>query len=132
MNLKSLINFLKSLINLFKSFSFFQNTAICLTFVSAFFLISAGLSMSAQDIVNLSQERPFAAFNVDVARSLMKQQANTTVGFSILLISFVFQMSNLFREKRFFDVKVSIKVGIISVIFSALVFFLGYYSSHLI
>ncbi len=88
--------------------------------------------MSAQDIVNLSQERPFAAFNVDVARSLMKQQANTTVGFSILLISFVFQMSNLFREKRFFDVKVSIKVGIISVIFSALVFFLGYYSSHLI
>lgn len=104
--------------------TFIQLTALCLTLISAFFLIRAPFFLSTKDIVSLSSTT-YDGFNVDVLRNLAKQQANTRVGFCILLLSFIFQTVNLLWPIIYLDIN---RNGvIISIIVSILFLILGLY-----
>jgi len=108
--------------------TFIQITALCLTFVAAFFLIKGNLTLSTQDITKITQTR--YSYNKEVVFNLAGQQADTMVGFSILMISFGLQMANSLWEMRYCDFAVNKKGLIISIIVSALILILGWYISN--
>lgn len=76
------------------SFTFKGISAICLTLISAFFLIKGTLFLSSKEIYMISGA-PFGGENKEFAISLLQQQLDTRIGFSSLLLSFILQMFNL-------------------------------------
>ena len=105
--------------------SFVQFTALFLTFVAAVFLIKGNLTLSVPDIAKITQTG-FLYYNKEVVFNLAGQQADTIVGFAILMISFGLQMGNSLWEMRFSDFGVNKKGLIISIVVSALIFFVGW------
>lgn len=109
-----------------------QVTAIGLTFFSAVFLLKGSLGLSAQDMVDLSVAGAIAgmANNVDVAESLAKQNADTWVGFALLLLSFGFQMVDLFWPVRSGDEGMRQAGALIGLCVSTIIFLIGLYGNH--
>jgi len=110
--------------------SFVQFTALCLTLVAAIFLIKGNLTLSIQDIAKITQTT--YSYNKEVVLNLSGQQADTMVGFFILMISFGLQMANSLWEMRFVDFAVNKNGLIISLIVSALIFILAWYISNVL
>ena len=111
--------------------TFIQFTALWLTLVSAGFLIKGSLLLSVKDIVNLSAS-PFLGHNIEVVRNLANQQADTRVGFSILLFSFFLQMINSLWPIRWKDFAINIKGVVISIIVSLLILGSGLYATNVL
>lgn len=97
-----------------------QITALALTLESAIFLARGNLGLSAEVIAQLS--RTGWGHNLDVAKSLSKQRADTWVGVVLLLIAFGLQLGNTLWPMRIKDFEVSWLGAVIAVLFSALAF----------
>jgi len=102
-----------------------QFTAMWLTIVSAIFLIKGSLALSPQDILELSATKYGA--NLAVTANLAGQQADTRVGFAILVISFTLQLSVTFWEMKWGQFSTDKRGVIISLAICALIFFVGVY-----
>jgi len=111
--------------------TFIQFTALCLTFVAAIFLIKGNLTLSTQDIAKITKTG-FLLYNKEVVFNLAGQQADTMVGFFILMISFGLQMANSLWEMRYVDFAVNKNGLIISIVVSALILILAWYISNLL
>ncbi len=90
--------------------TFVQVLALTSVLMSSFFLIRGTLYLSKMDLAELSSTK--WGYNLNVAKNLCHQRSNTIVGFTLLLLSFGLQMSNLLWSLRWCDFKVS-KAGVI-------------------
>jgi presenilin-like A22 family membrane protease len=67
--------------------------------VGAFFLAKAIISVSPSQIIE--QTAPKIGFNSELVKSVSFQQANSLVGFSLILMSFVLQLIAIYLDERF-------------------------------
>jgi len=65
--------------------------------LSSFFLIQGNLSLSVEDIAELSTSK--IGFNLNVAQNLCRQQANTKVGFLLVFGCWLLQFYNIISQK---------------------------------
>ena len=99
-----------------------QMTALILTLEAAIFLARGNLGLSAQVIAELSSTK--WGYNLDVAKSLAGQRADTWIGLVLILIAFILQLVNSLWPMRWMDFSVSKSGVVISVIVSGLAFLL--------
>ena len=110
--------------------TFIQTLALLITLFSSLFLAKGTLTLSTMDLAELS--KPKWDYNLDVAKNLCHQRADTVVGFSLLLLSYFLQLINLLFPLRWQDFLVS-KPGIaIAIIVAILIFFGSYYISNVL
>ena len=69
--------------------------------IATIFLVKGGLSLSLQDIAELS--KPKYGYNLVVVSSLCNQKIDTMIGFIFILIAFSLQMVNLSVPMRWVD-----------------------------
>lgn len=74
-------------------YTFIQVAALYLTLSSAVFLLKGNLSLSPQSIAELSSTK--VGYNMTIATSLAKQNADTWIGLVLLLVAFFLQMWTL-------------------------------------
>jgi len=91
--------------------------------MSSFFLIRGTLALSKKDLAELSSTK--FGYNLDVAKNLCRQRSDTTTGFTLLLFSFLLQLSNMLWEMRIKDFNVNKTGIIIAIIVSILIFFIA-------
>jgi len=103
--------------------TFIQITALTLTLEAAIFLARGNLGLSVEVIAQLA--RTGWGYNLDVAKSLSHQQADTWIGVILLLAAFGLQMGNTLWPMRWKDFGVSWLGVVIAVLFSALAFWLA-------
>jgi hypothetical protein len=102
--------------------------------LSSFFLINSVLYLSKQDIASLSETK--WGYNLDVAKNLSHQRADTVVGFSLLLFAFFLQMFNLCWEMRACDFAINWKGILIALIVSCILWLVAnkvsnyFYTKH--
>ncbi len=107
--------------------TFIQVLALCLTLIASFFLLRPNLGLSVQNVAEVSKSK--WGYNLDVAKNLVSQAADTKVGLVFLLMAFFLQMGNLVWPMRIQDFGVS-KIGIaLAVVLSLVVFPVGLYIS---
>jgi len=81
--------------------TFIQSTVLLLTLISSFFLIKGTFNSSTEDIAKLASTG--WGYNLSIARNLAEQQADTKVGFWLLLLSFFLQTINSLWPMRYQD-----------------------------
>jgi hypothetical protein len=69
--------------------TFIQCAAFLQAVISAVLLIKGGISISVKDMAELSQTK--WDFSLAVLKNLVRQKADTIVGFSLLMLSVIFQ-----------------------------------------
>lgn len=106
--------------------TFFQISALSLTLVSAFFFVRGNISLSPENIARLSELRA-GGFNENLVKSLSSQNADTTIGFCLLIASFFCQFVDSLWPKRWKDFSID-KFGVIlAIVASIIVFVVLYY-----
>ena len=85
--------------------TFVQVASAGLTVTSAFFLLKVNLGLSPKTLAELASTK--WGHNLEVARSLCRQWADTWVGLALLLLAFAFQLWNLNWPFRYQDFEVS-------------------------
>ena len=110
--------------------TFIQTLALLTILFSSFFLIKGTLALSKTDLAELS--KPKWDYNLDVAKNLCHQRADTVVGFSLLLLSFFLQVINLFWEMRWQDLLINKTGMVLAIAIAILIFFASYYASNLL
>lgn len=108
--------------------TFIQVTALSLVLMSSFFLIKGVISLSAQDIIKLSQT-PFGGTYMRMVKNLTQQKSDTIVGFVLLLASFFLSLINFLWLLRIDDFRVSPAGVITALLVSAAIFLVAYKSS---
>jgi len=103
--------------------TFLQVLALTFVLMSSFFLIRGTLALSKKDLAELSSTK--FGYNLDVAKNLCRQRSDTTTGFTLLLFSFLLQLSNMLWEMRIKDFNVNKTGIIIAIIVSILIFFIA-------
>jgi hypothetical protein len=73
--------------------SFFRLAAVLVTLMAACFLSEGSLTLTAEQIAELSTTK--LCYNADVARSLAAQEANARVGLIAVLVAFLLQLLSL-------------------------------------
>ena len=104
--------------------TFIQILALLIALFSSLFLVKGTLALSTMDLAELS--KPKWDYNLDVAKNLCHQRADTVVGFSLLLLSYFLQLINLLFPMRWQDFLVS-KTGLVIAIIVAILIFFGFY-----
>ena len=79
--------------------------------------------MSIKDMAELSAAK--WNYNLDLLRSLVKQKADTEVGFSLLLLSFVLQLLHWLLPYGIGDLGIDRRGVILAIIISIAIFFIG-------
>ena len=97
-----------------------QVSALVLTLEAAFFLAKGNLGLAPEVIAQLAATK--VGYNLDVARSLSMQAADTWVGFVLLLGAFVLQVANSLWPMRWKDFTVSRPGVVVGLGVSALAF----------
>lgn len=97
-----------------------ETIIVLLGLLAAFFLIRGMISLSIQDIAELSRAKWDC--HLGLARNLVRQRSDTIIGFSLLLLSFIFQLFSMFRSKAIS--KLDKKVIFITIIIFTLITFL--------
>ncbi len=99
--------------------TFIQTTAIVLTLEASWFLLVGNLGLGVKTIAELSATK--WGYNLDAAKTLAKQNADSWMGFALLLIAFCLQLANSLWEMGWDDFAVNWKgvalalgVGLIS------------------
>lgn len=108
--------------------SFIQCAAFLHAVISAFFLIRAGISLSVKHMVELSRTK--WDYSLLVLKSLTQQRADTIVGFSLLLISTVFQSLHWLLPFGYDDLGINRKGVIIAFVGTILTWILAYRQSR--
>lgn len=70
---------------------------LTLAILSSIFLIKGKLGLATKDIAELSRSK--WGYNLNVAQSLCKQQADTQVGFIFIVSCWIMQFFNLIAQK---------------------------------
>jgi vacuolar-type H+-ATPase subunit I/STV1 len=104
--------------------TFIQVAALSLVFTSSYFLIKGVVSLSVKNIAELSQMR--WGYHSGIVKNLTRQKADTTIGFVLLLASFVLSLINLLWPMRVGDFGVS-KIGVIMALAVSITTFLVAY-----
>ena len=99
-----------------------QLTAIILTLEAAWFLLQGNLGLTIEDIAEVSKSK--FGYNSNVVKSLSQQQADSWIGFSLLLLAFSLQLANSFWEMRWKDFAFSKKGMALSFVAGTIVFFI--------
>ncbi len=107
-----------------------QIAALCLTLVSAVFLLKGNLALSPQLITELSSTK--IGYNMDIATNLAKQNADTWIGLLLLLIAFFLQMWNLAWPIPWCDFAVSRAGTLYAAVFVILLAILGQIGSRIL
>jgi hypothetical protein len=102
--------------------TFIQVVALTLTLSASVFLVKSSFVLSAKQIAGLSGT--YWDYNLELAKNLSQQQADTRVGVLLLLSDFIFQMINLLWPMRICDFAVNRKGVIIAIIFSIIIIFI--------
>lgn len=110
--------------------TFIQVVALSITFLASFFLIKGVLVLSKNDLAELSTTK--WGYNLDVAKNLCHQRSDTTVGFSLLLVSFLLQLINMLWEIRIKDFAVNKSGVILALIISFFIFLIAYSISDIL
>lgn len=101
--------------------TFIQVSAILLTLIASVLLVKGALVLTPTDILGLSSST--WDYNRGLAKNFSKQQADTKIGFMLLLLSFSVQMVNLLWPMRIDDFGVN-KIGAaIAILVVSLIFF---------
>lgn len=110
--------------------TFIQVLALSIVLLSSFFLIKSTLMLSTTDLVMLSSTK--WGYDLAVAKNLCQQRADTTIGFVLLLLSFMLQLLNMLWATRIGDFAVN-KTGVVAaIIVAVLIFFIAYGASNLL
>jgi len=107
--------------------TFIQITALSLVLISSYFLIKGVISLSAQDMIKLSQTT-FGGTYMRMVKNLTQQKSGTIVGFVLLLASFFLSLINFLWPMRWVDFEVNCK-GLILAVLVSIVTFLGAYKA---
>ena len=91
--------------------TFIQVTGVTFTLISAIFLIRGSISLSLNDMVELSLTK--WGVNVEVLKNLSGNFVNTKTGFVFILSGFVFQVINLLWPYTIDDVGNFDKIGVV-------------------
>ena len=108
--------------------TFIQVTALSVVLLSSYFLIRGTITLSAQDLAELSQPR--WDYHLGVVKNLVRQRSDTKVGFSLLLLSFFLQLINMLWPMRWVDFDVNKRGVFLAIIVSILIFFVANNTSH--
>ncbi|MBE9569354.1 MAG: hypothetical protein IMF11_01895 [Proteobacteria bacterium] len=100
--------------------SFIQISAIIFTLEASWFLLQGNLGLSINSIAEISSTK--LDYNADVIKTLSKQRADSWVGFALLLLAFLLQLSNALWEMRWQDFSVNKKGAVLSIIACAIIF----------
>jgi len=101
--------------------TFIQVTTLLVVLLSSYFLIRGTITLSAQDLAELS--KPKWGYHLGVAKNLVHQRSDTKIGFSLLLLSFFLQLINMLWPMKIGDFAVN-KKGVF------LAFFIANSTSH--
>jgi len=108
--------------------TFIQVTTLLVVLLSSYFLIRGTITLSAQDLAELS--KPKWGYHLGVAKNLVHQRSDTKIGFSLLLLSFFLQLINMLWPMKIGDFAVNKKGVFLAIIASILVFFMILSTSH--
>ena len=108
--------------------TFIQVTSLILTLMSAIFLIKGITGMQVKDMAELSTSK--WNYNLDTAKNLTTQKADTIVGVILLLSGFTMSLGDMLWEMRCCDFKISKTGVIIAIAFSAMIFFIANYGAN--
>ncbi len=100
-----------------------QITALSLVLISSYFLIKGVISLSAQDMIKLSQTT-YGGTYMRMVKNLTQQKSGTIVGFVLLLASFFLSLINFLWPMRWVDFEVNHN-GVILAVLVSIVIFLG-------
>ena len=103
-------------------------TCIGLMLLSSIFLIRGKVKISAEDIAKLSMSH--YDWDEEVATNLTGEQADTKVGFVLLLISFILQSIDLSRHERWKDLSFDKRALPFSIAILIVVFIVGVFLSN--
>lgn len=109
--------------------SFVKVIALSLILISTFFLIKGGLILSAKDIFELSAT-PYGGYNEKVVQNLTQQKSDTTVGFVLMLLSFVLSLVDLLMPMHCDEFAMNRKGLIVAIIVSVIILGVAYAASH--
>lgn len=104
--------------------TFIQCFAFLNAIISAVFLIKGVISTSVKHMVELSQTR--WNYSSAVLKSLTQQRADTIVGFSLLLLSFVLQLLHWLLPYGIGDLGIDRRGVIIAIVASIPIFIVAY------
>jgi hypothetical protein len=107
--------------------TFIQITALSLVLISSFFLLKGVISLSAQDMIKLSQTT-YGGTYMRMVKNLTQQKSDTIVGFVLLLASFFLSLINFLWPMRWVDFGVNSN-GVILAVLISIVIFLGAYKA---
>jgi len=108
--------------------SFIKVTALCLILISTFFLIKAGLGLSAKDIFELSAT-PYGRYNDKLVQNLTQQKSDTIVGFVLMLLCFILSLIDLLMPMYCDEFAMNRKGLIAAIVVSIIIFFVAYATS---
>ncbi len=104
-----------------------QITALSLVLISSYFLIKGVISLSAQDMIKLSQTT-YGGTYMRMVKNLTQQKSGTIVGFVLLLASFFLSLINFLWPMRWVDFEVN-RNGVILAVLVSIMIFLGAYKT---
>jgi len=107
--------------------TFIQTTALVLTLEASWFLLICNLGLDVKTIAELSATK--WGYNLNVARTLAKQNADSWIGFALLLIAFCFQLANSLWEMRWDDFSVNRKGVLLAILVGLVTLFVCMYVS---
>lgn len=109
--------------------TFIQVIALLLTITSAVFLIRSVAGMSVKDMAELSKTA-YGGYTLRITENLARQKSDTVVGFSLLILSFLFALINLLWPMRFCDFVVDRKGVLIAIVVSIIISLVAYKISN--
>jgi len=110
--------------------TFIQISALTVILLSSFFLIRGTMSLSLEDLSEIS--KPKWGYHTGVAKNLVRQRVDTRVGFILLLLSFFLQTGNMLWPMRICDFAVNRKGVFVAIVVSILLFFSANFMSNVL
>jgi hypothetical protein len=110
--------------------TFIQVLALSLALMSSFFLIKGTVTLSVNDLAELSLAK--YGYNLNVLKNLSANRADTVVGFCLLIGSFLLQMANMLWALRWCDFDISKKGVLLALVASLIIGGASLFISHLL
>ena len=110
--------------------TYIQITALLLVLLSSLLLIKGKITLSVESLAELSKSK--WGYNLDVAKSLTQERADTIVGFIILLFSLFLQVANMLWPMRWSDFATNKKGIILALVTFAIISCIAYVSSNIL
>ena len=110
--------------------TYIQVTALLLVLLSSLLLIKGKITLSVESLAELSKSK--WGYNLDVAKSLTQERADTIVGFVILLFSLFLQVANMLWPMRWADFATNKNGVILALVTSVIISCIAFVSSNIL